>query len=133
MAFTNEFMKEDNSHTLDCIFDPALKIIGLSLVNMQLVARAKHAEAVAAQANENTAAALAQKDFANREAAEIAAAAERAAEEAKASARNEAAEASAMAQKIIDDQIKASQEAEALIRDEANAAISQRDAEIHVH
>ena len=111
MAFTDEFMNEDNGHILDCIFDPALKILGLSLINMQLVARTRHAEAVAAQANENTAAALAQKDFANREAAEIAAVAERAAEEARQNARNEAAEASAMAHKVIDDQIKASKQA----------------------
>ena len=110
MAFTNEFMNEDNSHILDCIFDPALKHLGLSLINMQLAARARLAEAIATQANANTAAALAQKDFANREAAEIAMAAERAAEEAKANARNEAAEASAMAQQIIDAQIKASRQ-----------------------
>ena len=59
--------------------------------------------------------------------------AERAAEEARQNARNEAAEASAMAHKVIDDQIKASKQAEALMREEANAAISQRDAQIHVH
>ena len=67
LAFTNEFMNEDNGHILDCIFDPALKILGLSLMSMQLVARTRHAEAAAVQANENTVAALAQKDFAKRE------------------------------------------------------------------
>ena len=59
--------------------------------------------------------------------------AERAAEEARQNARNEAAEASAMAHKIIDDQIKASKQAEALLREEADADISQRDAQIHAH
>ena len=38
-----------------------------------------------------------------------------------------------MAQQIFDDQIKASRQAETLIRNEANAVISQRDAEIHAH
>ena len=67
MAFIDEFMKEHNGYILDCIFDPALTILGLSLINMQLIARAKYAEAIAAKANENTAAALAQKELANRE------------------------------------------------------------------
>ena len=39
IAVTNEFMNEDNGYILDCIFDPALKILGLSLMNMQLIAR----------------------------------------------------------------------------------------------
>ena len=47
LAFTNEFMNEDNGHILDCIFDPALKVLGLSLMNMQLIARTRHAEAIA--------------------------------------------------------------------------------------
>ena len=115
LAFTNEFMNEDNDHILDCIFDPALRVLGLSLLNMQLVARTRHAEAIAIQAAENTAAALAQKDLASREAEEIAAVAERAAEEARLSALSEAAEASALAHEVIDDQLKASKQAEALI------------------
>ena len=77
-------------------------------MNMQLVARTRHAEAAAVQANETTVSALAQNDFAKRESEEIAAIAELAAEEARQSARNEAAAASAMAHKVIDDQLKAS-------------------------
>ena len=69
-------------------------MFGLALMNKQLIARTERAEAVASEATENTAAALAQLDLAGSEVKEATAAAEVAAEVALQSARSEAAEVS---------------------------------------
>ena len=126
LALIDDFMNEDNGYILDCIFD--LRMFGLALMSKQLIARTERAEAVASEATENTAAALSQVDLAGSEVKEATAAAEVAAEVALQSARSEAAEVSIKAQRIVEEQLQASRHAEALIRDEANAAISQRDA-----